>query len=91
MTGFVPVMWAVWGAFVLFVLILKLYISRLSKYEDDQLILDEAFSHVKAEQAAIMAKVHRIQPVNRAVLVLTGVMTLVVIGYYVLDVINQFK
>jgi hypothetical protein len=91
MTGFVPVMWTVWGAFVLFVLVLKMYTNRLVKYEDDQLILDEAFSHVKAEQAAIMAKVHRIQPINRVVLALTGVMTLVVIGYYVLDVINQFK
>jgi hypothetical protein len=91
MTGFVPAMWAVWGAFVLLVLVLKLYTNRLSKYEDDQLILDEAFSHVKAEQAAIMEKVHRIQPVNRAVLILTGAMTLVVVGYYVMEVINQFK
>jgi hypothetical protein len=84
-------MWTVWGAFVLFVLVLKIYTNRLSKYEDDQLILDEAFSHVKAEQAAIMEKVHKIQPVQRTVLVLTGAMTLVVVGYYVLDVINQFK
>jgi hypothetical protein len=91
MTGFVPVMWAVWGVFVLLMLVLKIYTNRLSKYEDDQLILDEAFSHVKAEQAAIMAKVHQIQPVRRAVLALTGAMTLVVVGYYVMDVINQFK
>jgi hypothetical protein len=46
---------------------------------------------VKAQQAAIMAKVHKIQPVRRAVLALTGAMTLVVVAYYVMDVINQFK
>ncbi len=91
MTGFVLVMWAVWAAFVLLVLVLKIYAGRLSRDEDDQLVLDEAFSHVKTEQAAIMARVHRIQPIQRAVLILTGAMTLVIIGYYVMDVINQFK
>jgi hypothetical protein len=84
-------MWAVWGAFVLLTLILKIYAGRLSRDEDDQLVLDDAFSHVKAEQAAIMVKVHKLEPVRRAVLILTAAMTLVVIGYYVMDVINQFK
>ncbi|MGA9668043.1 MAG: hypothetical protein WBQ94_02480 [Terracidiphilus sp.] len=91
MTGTVLVLWAVWGAFVLLTLILKIYASRLSRDEDDHLVLDEAFSQMKTEQAAIIARVNRIQPVQRVVLVLTGIMTLVVIGYYALDVINQFK
>ena len=37
MTGFVPVMWAVWGVLVLITLGLKLYTGRLSRDEDDQL------------------------------------------------------
>jgi len=91
MTGFVLVMWAVWAAFVLLVLALKLYAGRLSRDEDDQLVLADAFSHVKDEQAAMMARVQKLQPVQRAVMVLTGLMTLVIIGYYVMDGINQFK
>ncbi|MGA2850628.1 MAG: hypothetical protein ABSE46_16645 [Terracidiphilus sp.] len=91
MTGFVLIMWAVWAAFVLLLIILKMYTDRLARNETDQLTLDEAFDSLKTEQAAIMAKVDRMKPIRRVVLGLTGVMSLVVVGYYVLDVVNQFK
>ena len=91
MTRSVLIMWAVWAGFVLLMLALKMYANRLSKYEDDQLILNEAFDHVKNEQEAIRARVDRIKPLQNVVLGLTGVMTLVVVGYYVMDVVNQFK
>jgi len=87
----VPIMWSVWGALVVLMLLLKIYNDRLTRDEDDQLVLDDAFSHVKAEQAAIIAKVNRFAPVRRVVLVLVAAMTLFVIGYYLLDFINQFK
>ena len=91
MTGFVPVMWMIWGALVLIMLALKIYNDRLSRDEDDQLVLDDAFEHVKVAQAAMMARVNKFAPVRRVVLVLVGAMTLFVIGYYALDVFNQFK
>ena len=91
MTGMVPIMWTVWGARVLLMLLLKIYNDRLTRDEDDQLVLDEAFDHVKNQQAAIMAKVNRFAPVRRVVLVLVAAMTLFVIGYYLLDFISQFK
>ncbi len=52
MTGIVPVMWAVWGGLVVIVLALKVYTGRLTKDEDDQLVLDSAFDRIKDEQAA---------------------------------------
>ena len=91
MTGMVPILWTVWGALVLLMLLLKIYNDRLTRDEDDQLVLDEAFDHVKNQQAAIMAKVNRFAPVRRVVLVLVAAMTLFVIGYYLLDFISQFK
>jgi hypothetical protein len=84
-------MWSVWGALVLLMLALKIYNDRLTRDEDDQLVLDEAFDHVKNQQAAIMARVNKFAPVRRVVMVLVGAMTLFVVGYYALDVINQFK
>ena len=60
MTGMVPIMWTVWGALVLLMLLLKIYNDRLPRDEDDQLVLDEAFDHVKNQQAAIMAKVSQL-------------------------------
>jgi hypothetical protein len=91
MTNFVLIMWAVWAAFVLLLIALKMYTDRLSRDENDQLTLDEAFDTLKTEQAAIVAKVNRMRPIRNVVLGLTGVMSLVVVSYYVLDVVNQFK
>jgi hypothetical protein len=91
MTGFVPMMWMIWGALVLLTLVVKIFNDRLSRNEDDQLVLADAFEHVKIEQAAIMSRIHKFAPIRRTVLALVGAMTLFVIGYYALDVINQFK
>ncbi len=91
MTGIVPIMWSVWGLLVVLMIILKIYTGRLSRDEDDQIVLDDAFDHVKAEQAAIMAKVNKLEPVRKASLWLVGLASLFVVGYYVLDIINQFK
>ncbi|MGP8175020.1 MAG: hypothetical protein ACLP7O_10795 [Terracidiphilus sp.] len=91
MTGFVPVMWMVWGVLVLFLLALYLYQSRLTRDEDDQIILDDSFDRVKTEQAAIVEKVKKIEPLVRLAMWLAGAATLVVIGYYIMDFIKQFK
>jgi hypothetical protein len=91
MTGFVPVMWAVWGVLVLITLGLKLYTGRLSRDEDDQLVLDSAFDRIRDEQAAIVAKVNKVEPLRKVMLWLAVAMTVVVIAYYAMDVLNQFK
>ena len=87
MTGFVPVMWSVWGVLVLLMICLKIYAGRLTRNEDDQLILDDSFDNVKAEQAAIMAKVAKLEPVLRIVFWLAVAATLLVIVYYVRDIL----
>jgi hypothetical protein len=87
----VPVIWSVWGALVLIMAALYLYRSRLSRDEEDQIFLDDSFSHERAAQAAIVARLNKIQPVVRGASVLVGVATLFVIGYYVTDIVNQFK
>lgn len=88
---FVPVMWSVWGAFVVILAALYIYRSRLERDEEDQIFLDDSFSHEQAEQAAIVARVNKLQPVLRAMLTVTAVATVFVIGYYIYDIFNQFK
>src|ERR1035437_8142252 len=85
MTSFIPIMWAVWGVLVLFLIALKLFNSRLTRDEDDQLILDDSFNRVKDEQAVIMAKIHRLEPLVRVSFWLVVAATLFVIGYYGVD------
>lgn len=87
----VPGMWVVWGLLVVLFVALKLYAGRLSRDEDDQLVLDDSFEHVRNEQAAIVAQLNKVQPVMRTVLVLLCIMTAVVITYYVVDAIRQFQ
>ena len=84
-------MWAVWAALVLVLAGLYLYRARLTRDEEDQLFLDDAFDHLKNEQAAMIDKVHRIQPLVRGSMALAGAGTLFVITYYVLDFVKQFK
>lgn len=87
----VPVMWSIWAALVVIMAGLFLYRSRLTKDEEDQIFLDDSFSHEKSAQAAIIAKVNKIQPILRAAMWVVAAATLFVIGYYVVDVFNQFK
>jgi hypothetical protein len=91
MTGMIQTMWVVWGVIGLLFLATKMYIGRLSKYEENQLILDDAFSQLKTEQDAIQASIHKFAPIQLASQWLFIAATLFVVGYYALDVINQFN
>jgi hypothetical protein len=87
----VPVMWSVWGTLVLVLAVLYLYRSSLSKNEEDQLFLADSFNHEQSAQAAIVAKVNKVEPLVKGASILVGIATLFVIAYYIIDVINQFK
>jgi hypothetical protein len=89
--NWVPVIWSVWGATVVLTAVVSLYASRLGKNEEDQLFLADSSSHERTEQVAIAGKIARIQPVKRASLWLVGAMTVVLVVYYVFDVIHQLS
>lgn len=87
----VPVMWVIWSVLVALTAALYIYRSSLTKDEEDQIFLDDSFQHEQAAQQAIVAKVNRVQPLLHVALWLVGVATLFVIGYYIMDIVNQFK
>ncbi len=86
-----PVLWVVWSVLVVFTAALYIYRSNLTKDEEDQIFLDDSFEHEKNAQAAIIAKVNKVQPLLRVALWLVGAATLMVVGYYIVDIFNQFK
>jgi hypothetical protein len=88
---FVPVMWSVWGFTVLVLIVMFLYRSRLTRDEEDQIFLDDSFSHERTAQQAIIARVNKVQPLIRVSEIVAAVATLFVIGYYLMDVVNQFR
>jgi hypothetical protein len=89
--SFVPGMWVVWALLVLAVIVLHLYKSRLERDEDDQIFLDDSFDHMKNEQAAIVARVHAIEPAERIAVWLAAAATLFVIVYYIIEFVHQFQ
>jgi hypothetical protein len=91
MMTFVPAMWAVWAAFLAVSVILKLYVSRLGRDEDDELILLESSEHLRVEQAEILSRLHKVEPIQRAFLWVLLAASLFVVAYYLHDMVSQFR
>ncbi len=88
--GFVSILWAVWGVSFVFMAGVTIFAARVGRNEEAQIFLADSSNHLKSDQAAIAARVGRIRPLKRISLVLVGVMTVVVVGYYILDIFHQF-
>ncbi|MGB8030052.1 MAG: hypothetical protein WCF30_10345 [Terracidiphilus sp.] len=88
--GFVSVMWSVWGLSFVFMAGVSIFAARVGRNEEAQIFLADSSNRVKSDQDAIQAQVGKIRPVKRAALAMVGIMTVVVAGYYVLDILHQF-
>jgi hypothetical protein len=82
---FLQIMLSIWGLTVLVMTAMLLYRSRLSRDEEDQLFLDDSSSQQKSAQAAIVAKVQRVQPMVKGSEFAAGLTTLIVVGYFLVD------
>jgi hypothetical protein len=87
--SYMPVVWIVWAAIITFLLILLVYRSNLTRYEEDQIFLDDSGNHQKKEQEDLLVKVNKIQPVIRIVGTATGALTVAIIGLYVWDAVQH--
>lgn len=85
----VPVMWIVWSIIVVLMVALHVYRSSLEKDEEDQLFLDDSFEHERAANAAIVARASRVEPLVRASHWLVAAVSVLVIAYYVWDILRQ--
>jgi hypothetical protein len=89
MTVSAIVVWSVWAAFVFFLATVYIFRWALTRNEEDQIFLDESFDQEKAQQAVIAARADKIEPLARIARWLVAAMTVVVIVYYVRDVLLQ--
>jgi hypothetical protein len=88
---FVPAMWIGWGLILALFIAAKVYASRISRYEENQLILDESSNQLKTEQDAIAGRLNKFRPVQITTAWVLGAGTLFVVAFYIHDMINQFK
>ena len=88
--SFMPFMWIIWAVFTATLLVLLLYRGTLTRYEEDQIFLDDSSNMQQQEQSAIVRKVQRMQPALRIAIGATCVMSVAILGIYIWDALKQF-
>jgi hypothetical protein len=82
-------LWIVWAGVLAILLILLAYRGTLTRYEEDQLFLDDAGDHQKKEQTEILTKVNKIQPFVRVATGATCVLSACLLGIYIWDAVQH--
>jgi hypothetical protein len=82
-----PVLWIMWGVVAGVLLIMLGYRGTLTRYEEDQIFLNEATSMESQEQSDIQRKLEKIRPFLAIMLWVVGALTLVILGIYVRDAV----
>ena len=84
-----PVLWIVWGVVAAILLVLLGYRGTLTRYEEDQIFLDQATSLEAREQGDIQKKLDKIRPYLVGTLWVIGALTVAILGLYVQDAIRH--
>jgi sensor domain CHASE-containing protein len=87
---FVSVLWIVWAVFAVCLLTLLLYRGTITRYEDDQLFLDDISARQHQENDAIIHRLDQIQPYLKIFTGVTSVLTAAIVGIYAWDAIKTF-
>jgi len=91
MTQFATVMMICWAVLAVITGALVLYRAKLQGNETDIVARDDTFAREAAENEALAAKVNKIQPAIRILSWVLAAATVIVIVYWIVDVIQQFK
>src|ERR1700745_4230300 len=78
----------VFGVFAVALIILLIYKSTLTMHRDDQLFLDDASSHMHAEQTELLAKVNRLTIPVRVFSIGSGVFLMVLAAMWFYQKLN---
>ena len=87
----IPVMLIVWAVIAACFLALLAYRGQLTRYEEDQLFLNETESNEQREQSEIVRKVNRLQPFVRILGVAAAAMTAGIVGIFTYDAWQHLK
>jgi hypothetical protein len=86
----ISVLWIVWAVFAVCLLSLLLYRGTITRYEDDQLFLDDISARQHQENDKIIRRLDQIQPYLRIFTGVTSVLTAAIVGIYAWDAIKTF-
>lgn len=89
--GYMPIVMIVWGVAVTGLLGLLAYNATLTRYEEDQLFLNDTNEIEKQHQSEIVMKVNRMQPYIRAFGSISALLTLAVMGMFGWDAYQHLR
>jgi hypothetical protein len=81
----------IFGVFAIGLVVLLIYKSTLTMQRDDQLFLDDASSHMHAEQTELLAKVNRLTIPTRVFSIGSGVFLVVLAAMWVYKQLNAIQ
>ena len=81
----------IFGIFAIGLIILLIYKSTLTMHRDDQLFLDDASSHMHAEQTELLAKVNRLTIPLRVCSIGSGVFLLLLVAMLIYQKLNELQ
>ena len=88
---YLTIVFVVWAVAATILLALLAYRSTLTRYEEDCLFLGDCNDHQQKEQASILARVRKVQPAVRAMTIATCVMSAMLVGSYVYQLVHQLN
>ncbi len=80
-----PVLLTVWAVLTACFLALLVYRGQLTRYEDEQLFLNDTTTNEEQRQSNIVRRINRLEPVVRGVGAAAGIATACAVGIYVWD------
>jgi hypothetical protein len=82
-----PVLWVVWGAVAAVLLVLLGYRGTLTRYEEDQIFLNDAVTMEAQAQGDIQRKLLKIRPFLVVMVWAIGLLTAGILGMYIRDAV----
>lgn len=85
MMNALPALIVIWAVFTGLFLALLAYNATLTRYEENQLFLDEINANEKQLQTSIVKKINRLMPLIRAMGTISALTTIAIVAIYTLD------
>jgi hypothetical protein len=86
-----PLLLSVWAALTMCFVGLLVYRGQLTRYEDEQLFLNDNNTHEREMQTTIVRKIEKLQPIVRLVGGAAGLVTACAVGIYVYNAWQQIQ
>ncbi|MGC9198106.1 MAG: hypothetical protein ACP5E5_04105 [Acidobacteriaceae bacterium] len=84
-----PILWIAWGVVAAVLLVLLGYRGTLTRYEEDQIFLDQTSSVEAQEQTVIQQKLSKIRPYLVVTIWVIGALTVAILGLYIQDAVQR--